>query len=70
MIHLESNTLELQGQTHPIKEWVVWFRTIEGICTTREEALQSAERCGMPPELVMPVPVAIDAADNYEVASK
>lgn len=62
MIDKRMNTLN--GQ--PITQWVVWFRTYEGLFKTPEEAAESASRTELPPELIKAVPVALDDNGNYE----
>lgn len=51
-----------------IVEWVVWFRTFEGLFRTQKEAADSAERTDLAPEMIRAIPVAIDIHGNYEEA--
>lgn len=68
MIDFKSGMMRvLSGKPEPIKEWVVAFQTIEGLFTTLDEAVASAEKCGYPVTMIQPVPVALDAQGHYEV---
>lgn len=62
MINMQTNELNCK----PIKLWTVWFRTINGLHTTIEEAQEQANAIGMPFELIRAVPVAIDHDGHYE----
>lgn len=62
MILLENRTLN--GK--PIKVFSVYFRTIRGLHTTLDEALEEAEKVAFPPEMIRPIPVAIDVDGHFE----
>lgn len=62
MIRLEDQTLN--GK--PIKLFTVYFRTIRGLHTTLDEALKEAEEVAFPPEMIRPMPVAIDIDGHFE----
>lgn len=50
----------------PIVLWTVWFRTYQGLFKTQAEAAASAEATDLPPEMIRPIPVALDEEGNYE----
>lgn len=51
---------------YKIEKWVVWFRTMEGLFTTLEEAVASCVKMEAPLEMIRPVTVAIDKHGHYE----
>lgn len=64
MIDKAKNTLN--GK--PIQEWVVWFRTYQGLFRTQKAAADSAEATELPAEMIRPIPVAITENGDYEEA--
>lgn len=50
----------------PIVKWEVWFRTMHGLHTTREEALIWAAAEELDPMIIRAVPVAIAEDGTYE----
>ncbi len=59
MIDFDKNTMQAPGHlVEPIREWVVWFVTIEGTFATLDEAKQSCDKTGQPYFGIVPVPVA------------
>lgn len=62
MIDKAMNTLN--GK--PIVQWVVWFRTFQGLFKTQADAAESAALTDLPPEMIKAVPVALDVDGNYE----
>ena len=62
MIRLENQTLNGKA----IKRFDVYFRTIRGLHTSIQEALQDAEEVGFPAEMIRAVPVAIDEDGHFE----
>ena len=67
MINFEFGTMRIdQDKYSKIKEWAVWFRTMQGLFTTLEEAVENAKQIDMPLEMVRPVTVAIAENGQYE----
>ncbi len=57
---------ELNGK--PIAQWVVWFRTYQGLFKTQMAAAISADATDLPPEMIRPIPVALTEDGEYEEA--
>ncbi len=73
MIYMDQGdlgTIEMDGKTHPIKAWEVWFMTMRGLHTTLPDALLHASATDMPPELIRPVTVAVAEGGVYEAVHK
>lgn len=67
MINFEHGTMRIDRDKYSkIKAWVVWFRTMQGLFTTLEEAVENAKEIDMPLEMVRPVTVALADNGQYE----
>lgn len=67
MISFEHGTMRLQTPKYEkIEKWEVWFRTMEGLFTTLNEAVESCKKLEQPFEMIQPVTVALDKHGHYE----
>lgn len=68
MISLQTKTIRLGEVTTPIKEFVVWFQTPMGLCTTLDEALNVVQQLGLENGVsIHPVPVALGESVNGNI---
>lgn len=59
MIDFDKATIQVPGhQPEPIKDWRVWFVTIEGTHPDLDAAKESCRRTGQPFYSIIPVAVA------------
>lgn len=71
MVSLEQGLIVLNGKSHKIKDYQVWFLTPWGLVTTLQEALTVClDTNAKPSEAIRPVPVAVSDDETpliYEV---
>jgi len=68
LFDLENRTLTFAGKESTIARWEVWFQTPVGLMTTLTDALNACTQNDFPPnQVIVPVPVAVDADGRYEI---
>lgn len=71
MINVQKQTMGVSGTEVPIGKWEVWYMTFNGLHESHESAVEACLKADLDPNRsIVPVPVAIDAAGRYEVASR
>ena len=73
MIDLDKNHLKtpMMPAADEINRWEVWFQTPMGLYETFEEAQKMCvANDWLPSLMIVPVPVALDHEDNYEISTR
>lgn len=68
MISFQNKEMGFSTQMHPIKSFVVYFKTAKGLCGTLDEAVEVCKSMDLDPDIsIQPVPAAVDIHGHFEV---